>query len=558
MQKLIRFIILLVFTGLRLNAQTTILDQELLTQGSFNTFTPVSVTGMQNWYFNAAYGAVCSGYSGGQSYENEDWLIGPIMNLFQVDDAKLSFDHTRGSAAVMNTGVAEGWYKAYATANYTGHPSTTQWTELQGINQNIPTAWQYVSSGGLVIPEVVKSHYSRIAFRYISSAEQSATWQIKNVKVTGVPPIAGPGSDNVFKITNWNTEWLGCTTEGPINENLQISNVVSLMLSMDSDIYCLQEVSNTVFSPTIATLVSLLGNQWGGVIAPSNTGDCNQRQGIIYKKSKVQFVSAFELNSGDAAQGNSYYYNWSNGRYPALYNVNLVTGGTLIPVSLVNIHGKSEDGNVMSHTRRKGASEALKTILDGPGYNIKKVIIIGDFNDYLIGTSNNACGCNISPYKNFIDDENHYTGITKHIIDVRTNWGIRPIIGNIIISDELAGNYVANSAMQETAVSQEIANYYTTTSNHLPVSATFQFSVLGTPDISYAKHSWTISPNPVKDKLHIIFSGVMNDTVAEIYDLTGRQIMREKLGKNTMDVSVFPAGVYILKIGDRSRKFVKK
>lgn len=563
MQKLNQIIIVLAIMGFRLSvlqAQTTILDQTLLTQESFNTFTPVSVTGIQNWYFSSTYGAICSGYAAGQSNQNEDWLISPIMNLSQVDNPRLTFSHTRGNAAVMNAGVTEGWYKAFATANFTGDPSTTQWIELEGLNQGISTAWQYISSGELVIPDAAKSEYSRIAFRYISSATQSATWEIKNVKVIGQSQVTNPGSDSAFKITNWNTEWLGCTANGPTDENLQINNVASAMLAMNSDIYCIQEVSNTVSNPSIETLLSLMGNdQWGGTIVPSNTGDCNQRQGIIYKKSKVQLVSSLEMSSGTAAQGNSYYYNWSSGRYPALYNVNLIAGSTLIPISLVNIHAKAEDGNASSYTRRTGASQALKTILDGTNYNTKNLIVIGDFNDYLIGTSSSSCECTVSPYQNFMDDESHYTGITKYISDANTSWPIHPIIENIIISDELVGNYVENSTAQEVAVSQTINNYHYTTSDHLPVSATLQFSVLGIPEYTNdSRNSWTIYPNPVKEELNINILTPINDTTTAIYDLTGRQILSGKLNKNTMDVSILTAGIYILKIGNTSRKFVKE
>jgi hypothetical protein len=303
--------------------------------------------------------------------------------------------------------------------------------------------------------------------------------------------------------------------------------------------------------------VSQLGSeQWGGAIAPSNTGDCTQRQGIIYKKSAVQFISASQMSSGSSSQGNTYYYNWSSGRYPALYNVNLIAGNTLIPVSFVNVHSKAEDGNAMSYTRRLGGAIGLKTVLDGTNYNTRNLIIIGDFNDYLTGTSSEACNCSVSPYSNFMDDESNYTGITSAITDVDTRFGTRPIIEHIIISDELADNYVANSAAQEVSVPQGIFNYYNTTSNHLPVSARFQFSTLGTTE--YTENFWTIYPNPVKDQLNISIADSVNNTNTEIYDLTGRKMLSEKLSNNSVNVSALPTGIYILKMGNRSRKFVKE
>jgi hypothetical protein len=562
MLKITRFFIGLMFMCVQFSivqAQTTILDQTMLTQSSFDTFTAVNVAGPQVWTFNSLYGAVCSGYSNGQSYQNEDWLISPVMNLSQMSNVQLNFSHTRGNADVMNVGVSQGWYKAYATQYYTGDPSTTEWVELQGLNQNITQAWQFISSGALTIPEEAKSSNSRIAFRYISSSSASAMWEIKNIKVTGYTGGANPGSDVVFKITNWNTEWLGCETFGPENENLQINNVADAMLAMNSDIYCLQEISNTSSNPSIETLISLMGSaQWGGAIVPVNTGDCNQRQAIIYKKSKVQLVSASEMLNGNAAQGNSYYYNWSSGRYPALYNVNLIAGSTLIPVSLVNIHAKAEDGNPTSYTRRKGGSEGLKALLDGSNYNTKNVIVIGDFNDYLIGTTSEACNCTDSPFKNFMNDQANYTGITSDITDVDTSWGFHPIIENIIISNELDDNYMANTAVQEEAIAETISGFYYNTSNHLPVTALFQFSTLSNPEFAKPEASFTLYPNPVKDELNITLPELVNDTNAAVYDLTGRQVLFQKLNGTSINVGALPSGIYIVRINNSAAKFVKE
>lgn len=159
----------LVFINLGLQAQTTLLDESMLTQASFSTFTTYSVSGVQMWSQSTQYGAVMSGFSSGQSFTNEDWLISPAMNLSQMDNVKLVFEHTRGNAAVMNVGVNLGWYKAYATANYTGNPSTTTWVELTGMNNTMANAWNYISSGDLMIPAAAKSATTRIAFRYQSS-----------------------------------------------------------------------------------------------------------------------------------------------------------------------------------------------------------------------------------------------------------------------------------------------------------------------------------------------------------------------------------------------------
>lgn len=549
---LILFLIL--FLDVNIFAQTTILDETLLTQESFNTFTTLSVKGDQSWYFDERYGAICSGYSGGQSYENEDWLISPSMDLSEKENVKLTFQHTRGNAAVMNVGVDLGWYKVFATAHYTGNPETTQWIELEGINHSLEGAWYFTSSGDIAIPEAAKSENTHIAFRYLCSETESATWEIKNVLVTGeFTPVQG----HFFKIITWNVEHFGSTCDGPEDEELQLINVANAIRLMEADIVCLQEVTQSTSCPTINNLLSFLGSEWGGNIVAGNPTNCSHNQGIVYRKSKVQFVNSLLLREGNPSQGNSYYYNWTFGRYPALYNVNLLVESELIPVSLVNIHAKAmaEEEN---YIRRKGASEALKTILDGTQYNAKNLIIIGDFNDYLIGSSCYTCG--ESPYQNFMNDTENYRGISQNLQDDGC-WYYSHVIDNMIISNELFDNYVTNSVMQERSLLTTIDEYCSTTSDHLPVSAFFEFfpSIIGINDLVLPKNeaSLHLYPNPVKDELKIEISTPFHEQNIEIYDLAGKLVFKTTTNSHVIHVSALPSGIYVLKVGHLREKFVK-
>jgi len=553
MKKNITIITLFIFGLNLLNAQTTtLLDESLLTQTSFNKFTPVSVIGNQNWYFNSQYGAIISGFYGGQSNANEDWLISPVLDLSAVSNVKLSFEHARGPAGMVNVGLADGWYKVFATSNYTGNPATTNWIEITNVPQPEDyNTWTYIQTGDLSIPDNALSATTRFAFRYICSNTASAQWEVKNVRVTG---INSSNQENVFKITNWNASWFGCTTFGPTDENLQLNNVVSAIKAMNSDIFCLQEITPTNTISSLNTIISLLGSDWGGNIVQSGTNDCDQNMGIIYKKSKVQFVSSSLISNGAAAQGYSYSYNWSSGRFPALYNVNLITQTATVPLSIVNIHAKAY-ADADSYTRRKGGSQGLKTVLDGTAYNSKNLILIGDFNDYLIGSTCSTCGD--SPYKNFMDDSNNYSGITKDILNVASGYYGYPIIENIIISNEIFNKYIPNTASQEASLPQSINNYYNTTSDHLPVSAWFDFSNTSATDNIYSTNNLHIYPNPASYELKITNYDVNGNY--EIIDLTGTQIVNGQWenGKS-INVSSLPAGIYILKIDNWYGKFVKQ
>ena len=273
-----------------------------------------------------------------------------------------------------------------------------------------------------------------------------------------------------FKIATWNAEWLSCTDPGygKDNRELQVNNVVAVIKALGADVVALQEIGTSNIYTTIDTLVRRLGSEWAGDIVPWRSDNCSQNQGIIYKKSKIQYVNSSLIKNGGSA------YDWSSGRFPALYNVNFLAGSKQIPVSLVNIHAKAFS-DVGSYARREAASKELKTLLNGSTYNTKRIIVLGDFNDYLKGTLCWSCG-GVSPYKNFMDDAANYKGITSDlIIPNPLPYSGSPVIDNIIISNELFENYVSNSTKIETFVNQHIPDYRNTTSDHYPVSATFRF-----------------------------------------------------------------------------------
>ena len=165
-----------------LDTDGKILAESLLTEASFNKFTAYSVKGDQKWTFDAKYGAKMSGYDG-SSHENEDWFITPALNLEGKTEVKVSFDHARGPAGSITVGVTEGWYKVLVSTNYTeGDPTVATWTEIEGVNHGT-SAWGYVSSGELTLPAEALNANARVAFKYLCSDAESATWEIKNIEI---------------------------------------------------------------------------------------------------------------------------------------------------------------------------------------------------------------------------------------------------------------------------------------------------------------------------------------------------------------------------------------
>jgi hypothetical protein len=165
------------------SADDAIFSETMLTQAGFDRFTTYNVTGDQVWKFDERYGAVMTGYANSRSYQNEDWIISPAIDLSKATDVKLTFDHARGPAGSINVGVTEGYYTVWVSNDYTdGAPSTATWTQLEGITYGT-AAWAYVSSGALTIPAANLKANARIAFKYLCTDDESATWEFQNVVV---------------------------------------------------------------------------------------------------------------------------------------------------------------------------------------------------------------------------------------------------------------------------------------------------------------------------------------------------------------------------------------
>lgn len=352
-----------------------------------------------------------------------------------------------------------------------------------------------------------------------------------------------------FKITTLNTEWLSCTINGPSDEDQQLNNFVTLINAVNPDVIALQEVGTSTTYATIDTLVKKLGTTiWAGNIVPWSQDNCSQNQGIIYKKAKVQFISSSLIKNG----GSSTY--WSGGRYPALYDLSFVVGTSTVSVSLINIHAKAYSDE-SSYNKRKGASEGLKTLLDGSSYNTRNIILLGDFNDYLVGTQ--CSTMSDSPYKNFVDDATNYSGVTKSLKD--PSYGNKPVIDNIIISNELFTNYVTNSTVRETTATQNIYDYYYTTTDHTPVSSTFRFTVPTGVDNLYENANISLYPNPAYDNVSIKCDVAVEQV--SVFSLTGTEMLSSNNVSDKIDVSMLPRGIYIVRIktvkGNYQQKLLK-
>lgn len=145
------------------------------------TFTGISVSGAQTWG-HANYDGGCakmSGYESGTNNANEDWLISGAISLAGKTGVKLSFRE----AINYITSIEDA--KVLISTNYTGNgdPSSATWDEVTGFTRSPGNSWTFVDSGEVPLTQY-EGQTIYIAFKYVSSASDGATWEVGRVLLT--------------------------------------------------------------------------------------------------------------------------------------------------------------------------------------------------------------------------------------------------------------------------------------------------------------------------------------------------------------------------------------
>ncbi|PWK29316.1 putative secreted protein (Por secretion system target) [Arcicella aurantiaca] len=379
-------------------------------------------------------------------------------------------------------------------------------------------------------------------------------------------PQTGLTAEKSFKLATWNTNWLGNTANGPTGELLQQKNFQQVLDSLKADIFVLEEVSNVKFFKDFISKYTNYKGFCSSAVSAGGVADDAQRVCFVYKKGVVDSVSARSLltkatplpNYPDNKPSNF----WSSGRLPYLFVADVNINGVKKRLNFVGIHARTNTIGTTATTAEKELQYAqrkydigvLKDTLDAQ-FPTANVILIGDYNDDVDETVSEITSTKESSYKKFIDDTKNYQIVTKSLTDngVRSYLSQNNVTDHITVSDELVNNYVANSVSTELGF-MYIANYSATTSDHLPVYATFNFErdrVLGF-EPKFEELAMNVYPNPTKGSITIEVEGntfdysLMNFSGNNLIESSGNfsemnQSINEKL-------SILPLGMYFLRI----------
>lgn len=156
-----------------------VINSEDFENGGLGTWVPYNIIGDQVWTWNEFNGdgyAKMNGYAG-QSYDNEDWLVSPHMNLLEISSVSFTF------ISAMN--FAGPHLQLYASTDYVdGNPPTAYtWTEITNLAEWSAGAYAWTPSGIVDLVDYAGSESFHLAFKYTSTSELSSVWELDNLFV---------------------------------------------------------------------------------------------------------------------------------------------------------------------------------------------------------------------------------------------------------------------------------------------------------------------------------------------------------------------------------------
>ncbi len=155
-----------------------IINAEDFNDETLGSWTQYSVTGEQVWeasFYGDDYFAKMSGFAG-SSIENEDWLISPAMNFNDYINETLQFE------TAMNYDGPTLQVKISTDYDGVSDPNTATWESLTAALSG--GGWEWVASGNVDVSGF-DGEAVYIAFVYTSTSQESSTWEVDNILITG-------------------------------------------------------------------------------------------------------------------------------------------------------------------------------------------------------------------------------------------------------------------------------------------------------------------------------------------------------------------------------------
>ncbi|HJL73701.1 MAG TPA: T9SS type A sorting domain-containing protein [Candidatus Marinimicrobia bacterium] len=359
------------------------------------------------------------------------------------------------------------------------------------------------------------------------------------------------GTDESFEVMTWNIEWF------PKNGQTTIDSVLTIIQSLEIDLYAFQEISDTnLFKQMINDIDDYdyyFRSSWFGGLA------------YVFKTNVIEIDTIYEIYTEEQY--------WRP--FPRSPMVMEMTFGDQ-EYYIINNHFKCCGNEVMDlsdpwdeETRRYDASNLLKEYIDSYLFD-ENVIVLGDLNDILTDSFEN------NVFQTILDDTQNFQFADYEIANGPSsgwsypNWPSH--IDHIFITNELFDDVQNNNSMIQTiAIDDYIVGgfnvYDDIISDHLPVALKLanELDILTGIVVSQNYHL-THYPNPFNDKTSIFYqTGEPGNIDLSVYDISGKLIetlVNEKKAAGSYsiewDASKVSTGLYFYKLSAGNKTIVNK
>ena len=352
--------------------------------------------------------------------------------------------------------------------------------------------------------------------------------------------------EQTFDVVTWNVEWFGSSGNGPDDTDLQLTNVMTVVKTIDADLYALQEISNeTRFLALVDSLEDYSGF-WADYSSQT------QNTAYLYKTSVINSIDNGLLEAGQQE------CDWAF-RLPLFFEFDATVEGVTRRIHAYNVHAKAL-ADEESYDRRTLAALRMKVYLDNNRAD-DNVLFLGDYNDKLFSSTYNN---EVSPYNNFVQDD-AYFNVTASLEQRGLNSFIagqnQSMIDHITVTNDLIEDHIDGAQRVENP--NYIGSYISTTSDHAPVWTRFDFSrsLVSVDDpVIESPRSFELNqnyPNPFNPTTNISFTLPERAAVSlKVYDVMGREVATLANNRSftsgshtlTFDASTLASGVYIYRL----------
>lgn len=464
---------------------------------------------------------------------------GQLVSIQNISFSEKGFVFTPNSNYMISTGAVSGELRINTNTNLVGRTKPQTAVTASGVVGRFNNIYQ-------LLPRFTEDLPGTLLYS-VSVADRSKT----------------------FNVATWNLNWFGNLSNGPTDEALQQANVKRTLDSLRADVFVLSEVANL---PTFQNLVKQMAGYKGfctSAVSMVGNLDDAQRVCFLYRTAVIDSISAKPLLKGATNLPNYPENNpqrfWASGRLPFLFVCDATINGIKKRLHLIGIHARANTGGSsatlaereLQYRQRRYDVEVLKDSIDTQ-YANANVLLAGDYNDDVDETVSEITFTKESSYLKFVSDTTNYQIVTKSLSEsgFRTYLSYDNVIDHISISKALKTSYVKNSAGVELPF-RYLANYTTTTSDHLPVVASFQFLQPITAVSEPTGEELIVFPNPTKGLLQ----WKSPDQVKEVnvYNLQGDLLSKHQTTENQLlDIQNLSTGLYIIALKISEEKVHRK